>query len=179
MNTLVLYYSRTGNNRYLAEHIARRLNADVEAIQPRLNGLFFQILFSFLPFSPGIRSLAHDVQRYDRLIVCGPVWMGRLIAPLRTALKRYGSQVNEVDFVTCCGSSDADKDGTFGYEGVFKQVRDLLGDRCRHCEVFPVVLTLPEDKRKDDQAVMKARLSDDSFGPELRQRLDSFLMSLA
>ncbi|GGX57142.1 flavodoxin family protein [Saccharospirillum salsuginis] len=179
MNTLVLYYSRTGNNRYLAEHVASHLNADLEAIRPRLGGLLFQILFSFLPFSPGIRPLTHDVQQYDRLVVCGPVWMGRLIAPLRTALKRYGTQVDEVDFATCCGSVDADKDGTFGYEGVFRQVRTLLGDRCRQCAAFPVVLTLPEDKRKDDEAVMNALLSDESFGPELQSRLDDFLTRLA
>lgn len=179
MNTLVLYYSRTGNNRYLAEHIARRLNADLEPIRPRLGGLFFQILFSFLPISPGIRPVQADVRRYNRLIVVGPVWMGRLIAPLRSALTRYGARVNEVDFATCCGSADADKDGTFGYNGVFSQVRELLGARCRQCEAFPVVLALPEDKRKDEQAVMNARLSDESFGPELQSRLDDFLLSLA
>ena len=37
MQTLVVYYSNTGSNKYLAEKIAAVLSCDNEAIKPRLN----------------------------------------------------------------------------------------------------------------------------------------------
>lgn len=175
MKTLVLYYSRTGNNRYLAERIAGRLDADIEPIRPRLGGFPFQLLLSFLPVSLGIRHLKADIRHYDRLIVCGPIWTGQLIAPLRSALKRYGPRFEAVDFVTCCGSNDEQKDDRFGYSQVFRQVHALLGRRCRQCVAFPVRLSLPEDQRDDDQVIMSTRLSDAHFGEALEQRLEAYL----
>jgi len=55
--TLILYYSRSGNNRYLAERLARRLHADVEALRPRIDLFGLLLFFSWIRLSPGNRRI--------------------------------------------------------------------------------------------------------------------------
>ena len=37
MKTIVVYYSRKGSNKYLANKIAKDLTCDIEEIRPRIN----------------------------------------------------------------------------------------------------------------------------------------------
>jgi hypothetical protein len=70
---------------------------------------------------------------------------------------------------------DTEKDGKFGYARVFQQVKDLIGDRCIRCEAFPIKLVVPDDKKDDNEAIMKIRLSDANFKGEIQKRLDDFI----
>ncbi len=175
MKTLVVYYSNSGNNNYLAQRIGRELGGETEAIKPRLTQLPFQILFSLIKMSPGIKRLKKSVGDYDVVVLCGPVWMGQLVSPLRTFLKKYQKQINKLCFATCNASTDAQKETRFGYSRVFAQVKSILGEKLFISEAFPVGLTLPEDKREESEAVMKARLSDDTFTGEMQERFDAFV----
>lgn len=179
MKTLVVYYSRTGSNTYLAEKIAHTLRGDIEAITPRLNLFPMLLLFSWLNISLGVKALTHRVDDYDAVIVCGPVWMGQCISPLRDVIKKHGTRIKHLYFATCCGSSDSTKDDKFGYAKVFLQVKRLAGDMCVHCEAFPIGLVLPEDKQDDSDAVMKTRLSDHNFTGHIQRRLENFIQKVA
>jgi menaquinone-dependent protoporphyrinogen IX oxidase len=178
MNTLVVYFSRTGNNKYLAEKIAQTLAGDIEAIVPRVNLFPVLLLFSATKISLGVKMLTHQVHDYDAVIVCGPVWMGHLISPLRDMIKKYGTRIKSLYFATCCGSSDRAKDDKFGYAHVFRQVHKLAGDRCVHCEAFPIGLVLPENKQDDSDAMMKARLSDQHFIGHIQRRFEHFIQKV-
>ena len=74
------------------------------------------------------RYLAGKIADYDRVILCGPIWMGRLIPPLRTFLLKYKHIIRQLYFVTCCGSSDAKKDEKFGHALVFREVENIMED---------------------------------------------------
>lgn len=178
MKILVVYYSKTGNNRYLAEKMARSLAGDSEAIKPRLKAFPLLVLFSLTKIGPGIKPLKHLVNGYDRIIVCGPIWMGGLISPLGDFLKKYSTSINRLYFATCCGSSNADKDNKFGYAKVFLQVKNTLKNKYVYCEAFPIGLILPEDKRHDSTAMMKARLSDANFTGEIQKRFENFIQKV-
>lgn len=173
--TIVIYYSNTGSNRYLAEKIAQRLDCDIEAIRPRPNLFFILMLLSALKTSWGIKSLNHNPAQYDRIVLCGPIWMGNFISPLRGFINKYRKQIKQLYFVTCCGSSDAVKNDKFGHGTVFQLVKDMLGDTCVLCRAFPIGLVLPEDKQQDSDAIMKTRLSDDNFKGEVQERFEGFI----
>lgn len=175
MKTIVVYYSRKGSNDYLARKIAGRLSCDTEAIRPRINafGLFL------MNFNPGIRPLKHDIGSYDRVILVGPVWMGRFVPPLRSFVNRYRSKIKELVFVTCCGSTYAKKDEKFGHGIVFGKVRDLLGEKLVLTQAFPVGLILPDDQKEDPDAFMKAHLNDGNFKGEIADRFEEFMEQLA
>jgi len=176
--TIVIYYSNTGSNRYLAEKIARSLECDIEAIRPRPNLFPILILLSALKTSWGIKSLKHNPDEYDRIILCGPIWMGKFISPLRGFINRYRRRIKRLYFVTCCGSGDAVKNDKFGHGTVFQLVKDMLGDKCVLCQAFPIGLVLPEDKQQDSDTIMKTRLSDSSFTGEIQKRFDTFIQTV-
>ncbi len=175
MKTLVLYYSHTGNNAWLARKIADSLNSDIEPVTPRMNLLPLLILFSLLKLHPGVKRLRHRVEEYDATIIVGPVWMGQLILPLYSVIAKYGKRMKKMYFATCCGSEDEKKDDKFGYGSVFEQVKNLAGTTCVHCEAFPVGLVLPPEQREDSKAMMAARLSEENFTGQLQQRFFEFI----
>ena len=177
--TIVVYYSNTGSNKYLAEKIAQRLECDIEAIRPRPNLFPILMLLSALKTSWGIKSLKHNLDEYDRIILCSPIWMGKFISPLRGFISKYQKRIKMLYFVTCCGSGDAVKNDKFGHATVFQLVKDILGDKCAHCEAFPIGLVLPEDKQKDSDAIMKTRLSDHNFTGDIQKRFDHFIQKVS
>lgn len=174
MKCLVAYYSKTGNNKYLAERLAQALKCDIEAIKPRMNLFPILMLFTLTKVSLGVRAIKNKVTDYDHIIVCGPIWMGRLISPLRDFLIKFNKNNNKLFFVTCCGSSDAAKEGKFGYARVFQVIKKVFGERCVHCEAFPISLVLNKNK-KEDVSPMKTRLSDTNFTGEIQKRFEEFI----
>jgi len=175
MKTIVVYYSSKGSNRYLAEKISKSLACDIEEIKPRLNVfLFFLMKINF-----GNKKLKHSIKNYDRVILCGPIWMGRLIPPLRSFINKYFSEINKLVFVSCCGSTFAKKDEKFGHGFVFKEVEGILKDKCILCQAFPVGLVLPDEMKEDSDAFMKAHLNDGNFKGEIQELFDVFIGKVA
>jgi menaquinone-dependent protoporphyrinogen IX oxidase len=174
MKTLVVYYSKEGSNLFLAERIAKRLNADIEEIRPRVNS--FPLFLMGIHF--GIKPLKHRVADYDRIILCGPIWVGRFIGPLRGFVNRYRGQIRQLVFVTCCGSSYSKKEEKFGHGLVFKKVESILGDKCALCQAFPVGLVLPEEQREDPDAFQKAHLTNESFHGEIEEIFEDFMAKI-
>jgi flavodoxin len=174
-NTIVIYYSRKGSNRYLAEKISGRLSCNIEEIRPRINAFFLFLL----NFNPGIWKLRQPISSYERVILVGPIWMGRFVPPLRSFVKRYFKQIHKLVFVTCCGSTYAKKDEKFGHGLVFRNVRDILGDKLVFTQAFPVGLVLPDEQKEDADAFMKTHLNDGNFKGEIADRFEAFMKRVA
>ncbi len=171
---IVVYYSNKGSNRYLAAKISKSLSCEIEEIKPRLN-IFILFLMNI---HLGIRPLKHRIEDYDLVILCGPIWMGKLIPPLRRFIANYFNDINKLIFVTCCGSTDAKKDEKFGHGLVFREVANILKDKCLICQSFPVGLVLPDGKKEDADAFMKTHLNDENFKGEIQERFDIFLKTV-
>lgn len=172
--TIVVYYSNKGSNEYLAKKISESLSCEIEEIRPRLN--IFMLFLMNIHF--GIKPLKNKIQEYDRVILCGPIWMGKFIPPLRSFVKKYHSQINQLVFVTCCGSTYAKKDEKFGHGLVFKEVENILKEKCIFCQAFPVGLVLPDENKEDADAYMKTHLNDDNFKGEIQERYESFIQKV-
>jgi menaquinone-dependent protoporphyrinogen IX oxidase len=174
MKTLVVYYSRKGSNSYLAQKIAQSLSCDMEEIKPRIN-LFMLFLMNI---HLGIRPLKKRISEYDRVILCGPIWMGKFIPPLRSFMKMYGHQINSLVFVSCCGSTFKGKDDKFGHGLVFKELKEMYNDKPLKCQAFPIGLVLPEGQKEDSDAYMKTHLNDENFQGEIQVLYGKFLGEL-
>ncbi len=175
MKTLVVYYSRKGSNLFLARRIAERLSCDIAEIRPRINSFFLFLL----NINPGIWAVKKPVGEYDRIILCGPIWMGRFVPPLRAFVSRYKTKIAQLVFVSCCGSTYDKKDEKFGHGHVFRQVEELMDGKCRACQAFPIGLVLPEDKREDPNAFMENHLNEENFKGEISERFETFISSLS
>jgi flavodoxin len=78
MKTLVVYFSRDGHTKKIAEQIAEKLNADIEAIKESTNrkgiiGWLKSGAESARGKVPEINTLSNDVESYD-LVVVGPLY---------------------------------------------------------------------------------------------------------
>lgn len=177
--TIVIYYSNNGSNRYLANKIATSLSCEIEEIKPRMNAFLFQLTLSGFKKSMGIKKIQHNLDDYENIILCGPIWMGTFISPLRTFVKKYKNNIKKLHFITCCGSTYAKKDEKFGHGLVFKTVEAELGEKCGSCHALPIELVIPEDKQDDSDAQMKTRLNDTNFTGEIQERFDDFILKMS
>jgi multimeric flavodoxin WrbA len=122
--------------------------------------------------------LADDIVSYDNIVLCGPIWMGCLIAPLRSFLLMYRNEIHKLYFATCCGSDEDNKDGKFGYNSVFAKVKEMIGNKCVRCDAFSIYLTIPAEVKNKDEAVMKAQLSTETYQGEIKKRLENFVRTI-
>lgn len=176
--SIVVYYSKTGSNKYLANRISDNLNCEIEEIKPKVKSFFLLMIFSLLKISPGIHDLKRDLNDYNRVILCGPIWMGNFISPLNGFIKKYLDKISNIYFVTCCGSSYLEKDSKFGHNKVFDKLKEVLVDKNLHCEAFPITLVVPKEKAEDSNEVMNTRLSDENFKGEILVRFNDFIDKL-
>jgi hypothetical protein len=111
MKSLVVYYSRTGYTRRVAESLARRLNADLEPIdaapRPGVLGYLRCSLESLLKLQTAIRAPRHDPAAYGLVLVGGPVWFWGLSSPVRTWLQMRRRRLPQVAFFCTMGGSGA------------------------------------------------------------------------
>jgi len=175
MKLIVIYYSRKGSNEYLARKIASCLSCDLEPIRPRINA--FSLFLMNL--NPGIRALNRQISNYDRVILVGPIFMGRFIPPLRSFVKKYNAQIKEMVFATCCGSTFKKKDEKFGHGLVFNEVKSMLNDKLVLTQAFPVGLVLPESQQEDADAFMKTHLNDSNFKGKIADVFEEFIEKLS
>jgi menaquinone-dependent protoporphyrinogen IX oxidase len=174
MKTIVYFYSHKGSNKYLANRIATDLKCETEEIFPLLNAH----LIMLMGLNFGNRRLKSAVENYDRVILCGPIWMGKLIVPLKNFIKKHVNKIDNLIFVSCCGSTFDKKDEKFGHNLVFNEVKKLSGEKCIHCEAFPITLVLPDDQKDDSEAFMKTHLNDNNFKGEIIGIYDVFIRKL-
>lgn len=110
MKCLVLYYSRTGHARHLANDLGDALGADLEEIrcdryQARFVGAFRALCDAVGGRSPAIAPLRRNLADYDIVVVAGPVWASRPAAPVRTVIEAHAPQARRIAFaLTLIGS---------------------------------------------------------------------------
>ena len=112
--TLILYYTRTGTNKIIAEHIQSHIKdaqlAEIKTTDDR-EGIFGFITCSFDQWfdrDAEISDLSIIIDDYDTVIICAPIWMQNLSSPARTFIKQsdlkgkpfylfitYGGRLNE------------------------------------------------------------------------------------
>ena len=119
MNTLVVFYSRTGRTRKVAETIAAGLGADMEELREAtdriglrgyLRSLFDATLSRWVP----IDALGRDPSRYDLVVVGTPVWVASVSAPVRAFLASNARRLPRVAFFVT--------EGGRGERSVFRQM---------------------------------------------------------
>lgn len=94
MKSLILYFSRSGNTRKVAEQLASELNSEIEAIRcSRYSGSWIGYARagydSLRKVRPAIEPIKSDLTQFDRLILGTPIWTSYPSTPVRAFLDRY------------------------------------------------------------------------------------------
>ncbi|MEM0465370.1 MAG: flavodoxin domain-containing protein [Candidatus Pacearchaeota archaeon] len=131
VKSLVVYFTRTGTTKKVAEEIARQLSSDIEEIIDKVNrkgvmgfikSIFDAIRKKFTEID-NIKKLPID---YDLIIVGSPVWAGTLSPAIRTYLMQQKQILFEKKVVFFCtmGGNNSKK--------IFIQMEKLIGKKPIH-----------------------------------------------
>ncbi len=113
METLVVYYSQSGNTKLIAEAVAKQLHADVLEIRLKreypakgfpkyfIGGM--TAIFRMLPKLDGPDKKPGD---YRNLVIGTPVWAGTCCAPIRSFLRRNRVENKRIALFVCHASSE-------------------------------------------------------------------------
>lgn len=97
MKTLVVYYSRSGVTRTLAEYIAKDVGADIEEIEGGKRGGALGFVVSGYQSMGGknasIGPIKSKVGEYDVVVIATPIWAGQPSSPTNAFLTNYGGEV--------------------------------------------------------------------------------------
>jgi flavodoxin len=124
MKALVVYYSRTGHTRGLAQRIAAALGADIEEIVDRVDrrgilGYLRSGRDAWLGRRSEIVPPTNDPGKFDLVLIGTPVWNMSLSSPVRSYLQDGAQRLPQVAFFCTLGGSGAAR--------VFRQMQQVCG----------------------------------------------------
>jgi flavodoxin len=154
--TLIVYHSRSGYTRRLAQSLAARLDADLDEIrivQP-LDGPLGYVMCAIEAIGglgPALRPATRDPATYDLVVVGTPVWFWSLASPVRSWLEQHPLGGRRFAFFCTMGGS--------GASCVFSTMKELAGGD----PIATLALT-------DDEVDGSARAKVDGFIRTLKTR---------
>ena len=118
MNTIIVYYSMSGNTDWAAREIAARLGAELLRLEPEkvypdkgFKKFFWGGKSAVMAETPALRPYAFAAEDHDLVILGFPVWAGNLTPPLRTFLRDNGAALagKRVAAFACQSGAGAEK----------------------------------------------------------------------
>jgi flavodoxin len=123
MKTLILFYSRTGKTKFVAEMIAKQLNAETEELVDKtdrrgIKGWIISGRDAMRKRSTEIAPLGKDIRKYDTILIGQPVWGWAMVPAVRGLCQKYDFAGKKVAlFCTMDGSGD---------KGCFEETTKLI-----------------------------------------------------
>ena len=104
-NRLVVYFSRMGYVKKIAYEAANRTGAAVYEIRSTERtagtlGFWWCGRFGMHRWEMPIERIAVDLEKYDHVTVCTPIWVFSLAAPVRSFCRQAAGKVKEADYIT-------------------------------------------------------------------------------
>lgn len=145
MPITVAYYSLTGNNETLANHLAEKLRCGLiritEASRRTTLKTTMDLLFGRLP---RIEDIDASLDAYDHVVMVAPVWASKLASPLSSFIARERHLLPEYSFITLAGYERPGQ-----AEKLMTELSRRVGRRPRaFCELMVSELVPPESRQR-------------------------------
>ncbi len=110
----MVYYSRTGTTKRLAEELSRNLGCDIEAIVSKVSYRYFTGWLkagrnAMRGFTDELEPIRSDLGSYDVVIIGTPIWAGTIASPVRALLAKDGHGIRRTAFFVTSGGEDRDE----------------------------------------------------------------------
>ena len=152
MKTAILYYSMSGNTKYVADKIAEKINADIIRIEPvkaypdkGAKKFIWGGKSAVMGEKPALQPYEFSVEKYDRIILGTPVCASNFAPPIRTFIKENPDiQGKRIAVFTCFSGGGADK--------AIEKMKKCIGVEKFEAEL---ILTDPKEnvKVEDDEKI--------------------------
>jgi menaquinone-dependent protoporphyrinogen IX oxidase len=130
--TLIMYYSKTGKTKIVVEEL-KVLIPDARVVEIKsdvgiMKAVMWQQLFNRNACN---EPIAVDLEKYDRVILCSPIWLQKISSPMRTIINTVPMEGKKVNlFVVCAGH--------FGESGQ-KKLQKQLASKKIDCESLSII----------------------------------------
>jgi len=110
VKALVVYYSRTGNTKSIAEQVAAALGAEVEELKDRKNrhgpiGYMRSGWDAVRKNHADLGPITRNSADYDLVVLSGPVWASAICTPTRTYANNQKDSFKKVAFLCTAGDT--------------------------------------------------------------------------
>lgn len=100
---LLVFYSRTGATRKVAEKIFNTLGCDIEEIKEAgsrkgILGFLKSGFEAYMKKLPKISKAEHDPSLYDVVVIGTPTWAGTMSSPVRAYISQYRTSFKKFAF---------------------------------------------------------------------------------
>ena len=123
MKTLVVYYSKTGTTKKVAQAVIAGKNCDYDEL--RYDEKTKELNYSGNPSD------------YEHIILLSPVWAFSLAEPMKIYLAKYGRVIKSYDLIVTCGG--------WGLRGCIKNCRSSIGKAPGSALIFKAKRVKNED----------------------------------
>ncbi|MBU5484623.1 hypothetical protein KQI86_09795 [Clostridium sp. MSJ-11] len=111
---LIVYYSRTGNTKKVAEELGEILGCDVEEVidysdRKGTKGYIKSAVDAIKKTKTKISTPKFNPEKHDIIIIATPVWASTMANAIRTYIMKYRYKFSKVAFLTTQGSSISEK----------------------------------------------------------------------
>ncbi len=115
--TAIVYYSMSGNTKYVADKIAEKIEADIIRIEPvkaypdkGATKFIWGGKSAVMGEKPALQPYEFSTEKYDRIILGTPVWASNFAPPIRTFIKENPDiHEKKIAVFTCFSGGGADK----------------------------------------------------------------------
>jgi len=147
---LVVYYSRTGHTRLVAERLAKKFGADVEQLidQHKRTGVFGASSAgkdAIAGKTTLIDPLKHNPGDYDMILIGGPSWFGNVTPAVRTFIMQNDFSGKKIGLFGICHLT--------GVEHALEEAADLISKGTH--KKFP---TMPLRERELAEEVLAKKI---------------------
>ena len=118
MKTVIVYYSMSGNVKFVSHEIARELDADLIELVPSksyptrgVRKFLWGGKSAVMGERPALEPYEFDADKYERVIFATPVWASNFAPPIRTFIfkNRVALDKKKIAAVVCYSGSGADR----------------------------------------------------------------------
>lgn len=104
MKTPVVYFSRKGYVKKIAEEKAKECGGDILELKTSERtkgwlGFWWCGRFAMHRWEMPLEKYATDVSEYDKLIICSPIWVFDICAPVRSFIMCENGKIKSADYV--------------------------------------------------------------------------------
>ncbi|MBN2618433.1 MAG: flavodoxin family protein [Spirochaetales bacterium] len=125
MSVKVVFFSRNGNSKRVAQKISSALTCEMAEITTKISWKFFWGFIKGGYYTSTDKSLDIDllgeVKSDDELIIVTPLWAGKACQPVRIFLRNHNNPATVV--FTSAGSISTEKDGLGHIKGTYDIVK--------------------------------------------------------
>lgn len=117
MKIAIVYYSMSGNTKYVADKIAEKIDADIIRIEPvkaypdqGAKKFIWGGKSAVMGETPALQPYEFSAEKYDSIILGTPVWASNFAPPIRTFIKENPNiHGKRIAVFTCFSGGGADK----------------------------------------------------------------------